>query len=464
MEHRPRLSAAGRLRTNVSNRSAAARGQIPLLLARLAPFRRTLGTTAGLVVAIMVTSATGFVFWWMAARMFPAEAVGLAGAAVSAMLLLSQIAVLGLGTQLAGVLHRESRAASLAITALLAAAGAGVVLALGFAAGTPLLSPDLSFLSAGPLQLAVFIAGVSLTTLASVLDQVLVSLFRNAYQLLRNIIFSFSRLAVLALAAALLAPTGIVIYGAWMVGVLVSLLIVGVLVARGRHGHDLRPLMWGPLRQMARSAFSHHVLDLSRSSSVWLLPLLVTVLLSPELNASFYVALLLANFVAVVGKSATFTLYIVGARAPQEMWRQLRLTFGISLLTAVAGTVMLTLVGVQLLGAFGPGYDAAYPAVAVLTLSCLPLAVKDHWIAIRRVQGNVASAAVIGVLLLAAELTASGLGAWNGGLLGLAVARLGVLAIQAVFMTPIVYRSLFPGRLTAEAEVLADRPPPELEG
>jgi O-antigen/teichoic acid export membrane protein len=464
MEHPPRLNAAGRIRTDVSNRSAAARGQIPLLLARLAPFRRTLGTTAGLVVAIMVTSATGFVFWWMAARMFPAEAVGLAGASVSAMLLLSQIAVLGLGTQLAGVLHRESRAASLALTALLAAAAAGVVLALAFAAGAPLLSADLSFLIAGPLPLIIFIAGVGFTTLASVLDQVLVSLFRSGYQLLRNVLFSFSRLAVLALAAAILAPTGIVIYGAWMVGVLVSLLVVAALVARGRRSHDLRPLMWGTLRQMARSAFSHHVLDLSRSSSVWLLPLLVTVLLSPALNASFYVALLLANFVAVVGKSATFTLYIVGARAPHEMWRQLRLTLGIGLVTAVVGTLVLTLVGAELLGVFGPSYDVAYPAVAVLTLSCLPLAVKDHWIAIRRVQGNVASAAVIGVMLLAAELVAAGLGAMRGGLLGLAVARFGVLAIQAAFMAPVVYRSLFQGRLAGDAELLVERPTPELEG
>jgi O-antigen/teichoic acid export membrane protein len=447
----------------VSNRSAAARGQIPILLARLAPFRRTLGTTAGLVVAIMVSSATGFVFWWMAARMFPAEAVGLAGAAVSAMLFLSQIAVLGLGTQLAGVLHRESRAASLAVTALVAAAGAGVVLALAFAASTPLLSDDLSFVIAGPLPLAIFIAGVSLTTLASVLDQVLVSLFRNAYQLLRNVIFSFGRLAALALAAMVLAPAGIVIFGAWTVGVLASLVVVVALVARGQRSHDLRPLMWRTLRQMARSAFAHHVLDLSRSSSVWLLPLLVTVMLSPELNASFYVALLLANFVAVVGKSATFTLYIVGARAPHELWRHLRLTLGIALVTAVGGTIVLTLVGATLLRTFGAGYDAAYPAVAILTLSCVPLAIKDHWIAIRRVQGNVATAAAIGVLLLAAELVASGLGAMRGGLLGLSLARFAVLAVQAAFMTPLVYRSLFPGRLGAAAD-LGDQPPPELEG
>jgi O-antigen/teichoic acid export membrane protein len=464
MDHGIDGSAAGRPRLDVSDRSATVRGQIPLLLARLAPFRRTLGTTAGLVVAIMVSSATGFVFWWMAARMFPAEAVGLAGAAVSAMLFLSQIAVLGLGTQLAGVLHRESRAASLALTALLAAAAAGSVFALAFAAGTPLLSTELSFLIAGPLPLVLFIAGVSLTALASVLDQVLVSLFRNAYQVLRNVLFSFSRLVVLALAAAIFAPTAMVIYGAWTIGVLLSLVVIAYLVGRSRRGGELRPLMWRTLRQMARSAFAHHVLDLSRSASVWLLPLLVTVLLSPELNASFYVAMLLANFVAVVGKSATFTLYIVGARAPHELWRHLRLTLGLAMLTAVVGTLLLALVGRNLLEAFGPGYDVAYPAVVVLTASCVPLAVKDHWIAIRRVQGTVGTAAVIGVMLLVVELLASGLGAMRGGLLGLSLARFAVLAIQSAFMTPLVYRSLFPGTLDGDATALADAPTPELEG
>jgi hypothetical protein len=80
------------------------------------------------------------------------------------------------------------------------------------------------------------------------------------------------------------------------------------------------------------------------------------------------------------------------------------------------------------------------------------------------VQGNVATAAGIGVLLLAVELIASGLGAMRGGLLGLSIARFGVLAIQAAFMAPLVFRSLFPGRLAGNAERLADPPTGELEG
>jgi O-antigen/teichoic acid export membrane protein len=449
MDHRGLASSASDKR--VSHWAAVGRRLTLSLPSRLAPFGRTLGTTGGLVVAIILNSATGFIFWWIAARTFPADAVGLAAAAVSAMLLLSQIAVLGLGTQLAGVLHREPRTASLAITALVAAGSAGALLGLGFSLAAPALSQELSPLAAGPLTVLVFVAGVSLTTLASVLDQVLVSLFYNAYQLLRNAVFSFGRLALLAAAAVLLAPAGMVIYGVWASGVLLSLATVLVLIHRARLSTNVRPLMWRTLSEMTRSAFTHHVLDLSRSSSVWLLPLLVTVVLSPEQNASFYVAMLLANFIAIVGKSGTFTLYIVGARAPDELWRHLRVTLALAIGISLVGTVALTFAGRTLLGLFGHAYTSAFPTVAVLGLSCLPLAVKDHWIAIQRVRGTVGTAAVIGVGLLLLELFASAIGAATDGLVGLAIARLAVLTLQAAFMTPIVYRSLFPGTLGTSA-------------
>lgn len=443
----------GALNCNLEVNDRADVGRRPLwtLPSRLAPFGRTLGTTAGLVVAIILNSATGFVFWWMAARMFSTDAVGLAGAAVSAMLLLSQIAVLGLGTQLAGVLHGEERRASLAITALVVSATAGAILALAFALLASALSAEFAPLVAGPLVLATFVAGVSLTSLASILDQVMVSLFQNAYQLIRNAVFSFGRLAVLAAAALVLAPAGMVIYGAWTAGVLISLAVVAILFRNARLSPSIRPLMWLSLGRMAGKAFAHHVLDLSRSASVWLLPLLVTVMLSPQQNAGFYVAMLLANFIAIVGKSGTFTLYIVGARNPKELWRHMRLTLAIAGSVSVIGTIIFSLGGQHVLGAFGPTYTTAYPAVAILAVSCLPLAIKDHWIAIRRVQGTVGIAAVAGVGLLIAELAASAVGAANGGLLGLALARLAVLLLQAAFMAPLVYRSLFPGSITASA-------------
>ncbi len=421
-------------------RLAASRSAGVLLRERIAPFRRTIGTTGGLILAAAINSATGFVFWWIAARQFPEAAVGLAGAAVSAILLLSQISVLGLGTALAGMIHREPRAASLAATATFATGAAGLLLG-GIVAGVaPFISDELAPIGASPWAIGLFALGVSLTAVSAVLDQVLVAVLRSSVQLLRNVVFSLVRLFLLA-AAALAFIDGMAIYGAWVLATVVSLMTVAAIPRHARRALNLLPLEWGGLRGLAFGALSHHVLNLSRSSSVWLLPALVTVLLSREANAAFYIALLLANFIAIVGTSATFTLYVVGARNPEQLWRQVRFTVGLSLATATGGTLVLGLLGQPLLSAFGPAYAEAYPAVVLLAVTTLPLGIKDHWIALQRLRGSVTRAALIGVGLLLVELAAGAAGAIVAGVAGLALARLGVLAIQAAFMVPIVYRA-----------------------
>jgi hypothetical protein len=276
-----------------------------------------------------------------------------------------------------------------------------------------------------------------------VLDQVLVAMLHGVQQLVRNVAFSIGRLVLIVLAAMVLVPSGMVIYGSWLVGTAISIALVALLPANVAHLRGLGPLPWGNLRTMAFGALSHHVLNLSRSASVWLLPIVVTVLLSTEVNAAFYVALLLANFIALVGTSATFTLYVIGARAPEQLGRQMQFTVGLSLLAAVVGTIVIGVGGRLLLAAFGPAYaDVAYPTVVVLALSTIPLVVKDHWIALQRLHGTVGRGALIGVALLILELGAAAFGAAAAGLLGLALARLAVLALQAVMMAPVVVRAM----------------------
>ena len=425
---------------------------IRILVGRLAPFHRAINTTGGLVLATAVNNGSGFIFWWIAAQRYPAEAVGLAGAAVSAMLLLSQISMLGLGTTLAGVLHREPRAASLAVTAMIAASGAGAVLGLGFALLGPAISAELQPIAESWQVVILFAVGVSITTFSALLDPVLVSTARNLLQLLRNVIFSVSRLVFLLVAAALLASAGMVLYGVWIASTVFSLVVIGSLVHRARLSGDIRPLVWRQLGGMASDALSHHILNLSRSSSVWLLPLLVTIMLSREANASFYVALLLANFVALVGTSATFTLYVIGAQEPERLWQQLRFTMGVASVSSLAGTAVLTAGGGLLLTAFGDRYASeAYPTVALLAASTLPLAVKDHWIAIHRVRGSVRRGAVVGVMALALEISAAAYGAALAGIEGLALARLAVLVLEAAFMARTVVSSAFPSAVTARS-------------
>ncbi|HEY0530877.1 MAG TPA: hypothetical protein VGD29_04685, partial [Actinoplanes sp.] len=53
-----------------------------------------------LMATTLITSLFGFAYWWVAARVAPAAAVGQASAAVSAMTLIGTIGMFGMGTML----------------------------------------------------------------------------------------------------------------------------------------------------------------------------------------------------------------------------------------------------------------------------------------------------------------------------------------------------------------------------
>src|SRR5437879_9806702 len=75
---------------------------------------------ASFVGTFIVKSGFGFAFWWIAARQFSPQSVGLASAAISAMTLLGTFCMLGLGTLLIRELPRQpGKAVTLISSALL---------------------------------------------------------------------------------------------------------------------------------------------------------------------------------------------------------------------------------------------------------------------------------------------------------------------------------------------------------
>src|SRR5438132_1175124 len=94
-----------------------------------------------LVCTTVATGVLGFAYWWVAARQFPPQAVGLASAAVSAMMLLGSICILGLGTLLIGELPRQpGKEAPLISAALIIVGGVGACGGIIFALFAPLVS------------------------------------------------------------------------------------------------------------------------------------------------------------------------------------------------------------------------------------------------------------------------------------------------------------------------------------
>lgn len=180
------------------------------------------GTTA-------VTSLLGFGYWWVAARLFTPDALGLATAMISVMSLLGTISMLGLGTLLTGELtRRPGQEWALINAALIAVGGAGVVAGVIFAFLAPFISPNLDNIGSDFIDITLFALGVGFTALTMVLDQALIGILRGGLQLGRNTVFGIAKLGALIASFYFFKSTGMIIYVTWLLGNVISLSVLFV--------------------------------------------------------------------------------------------------------------------------------------------------------------------------------------------------------------------------------------------
>jgi O-antigen/teichoic acid export membrane protein len=403
------------------------------------PFGRAGGSVLGGASALfgttVVTSLLGFVFWVVAARLSPPVAVGSAAAAISAMQLIGSLATLGLGTLLIGELARRADdtvrlvGASTVVsgaTAFAAATIVGSVLAIAAPMATPLFN--------GPANLTLFALGTSATTVSVVLDQALIGLARGGRQLVRNAVFATSKLALLPIFAAWHRLSATELYGVWLLGNLLSLVLL--LAGSSDPGAWLRtPPRPRALRGLVGKAAAHNWTNVAAYAPMLMLPLVVVRSLGPAGNAAFYAALLLASFVWIIPTHLSTALFAVAAHDGDTLRRELRLSLRISFCVWVAAGLGLWAVGRSLLHLFGPEYTRAGLGLALLGLATFPSAVKSLYVAVRRVQGRLNTAARVTVAGSSAEIAAGIVGV-KWGITGVCGALSATMAVEALLLWP----------------------------
>jgi O-antigen/teichoic acid export membrane protein len=403
-------------------------------------FARIAGISASLMGTQALTSVLGLVFWTIAARQFVRADVGLAGAAIALMMLLGLLGSFGMGTALIARLPTTApdERRVLVRTCLAAAAAVGTLLGLVVPTlavhlfGATALAP----IAGSIWPLLGFAVGTGLTASVIVLDQAVLTVGIGALQLERNVTASAVKtLALLGLGFAGIHG-GMVIFLAWTIGNVVSLPLVawrtrgGRTLARGRR--LVEPAL---LRAIGRLAFSHNALNVSIQAALLLLPLMVTVLVSATANASFNAALLLVGFVFALPYTVSVGLFAAARGDESEIVKRMRLTipFGLAV-SAAADLVIFPLAG-PLLHIFGATYAAdGTVLLRLLVLAGLPFVVKDHFIALRRVQGRTTQALAVTSVFLVLELAGAAVGSQLGGVVGLCIGWLAVLVVEALIL------------------------------
>jgi O-antigen/teichoic acid export membrane protein len=405
--------------------------------------RDVLSNTTSLVGTTGVTAALGFLYWAVAARLFSQQAVGYGSAAVSAMIVLGTIGMLGLNTVLIGELPRRTRSrAGLVSAALVASAIGSLLLGLAFCLVAPHFSKRFADMVGTPLRAAVFTAGVVVTAVVLVFDQATIGLLRGGLQLSRNVIFSVVKILLLPATVLVLHDAfGVGIALAWVAGMVVSLVPIAIRLTLSGTPVLPRP-DWGVLRGLSGTALAHFWLNLAIGVRTALIPVLVTIAVSPSAGAAFYVAWMLAGFLYIVPQHLSTVLFAVAAADPAAIPQKVRFTLKVSLLIGLPGMALLILAGRPILSLFGAGYvkSAALPLL-LLVLGYLLAIPQAHYIAVCRAQGKIPRCATVMTIAAAFEIAAAVAGGVAGGLVGLSFALLGVRILECLVTAPPVFRA-----------------------
>lgn len=401
-----------------------------------------LSNASSMIGTTVTTSALGFAYWWVAARLFPMSAVGLASATISAMMLLGFVGVFGMGTWLVGELpRRPHEAGPLITTALLVVGGVSGLPAVLFIFAAPAISSEFEPLAQDWENIILFVTGVAFTSITVVLDLALVGLLRGMIQLWRNIIFAILKLVALFFVTDWFTDKlWLAIYTTWVFGLLISLVpLVGFAVVKGiRIIHRPRLKL---LQGLGKTILGHHAINLALQAPGFALPVLVTAIISAEANASFYAAWMIANLVFILPSALTMVLFAVGRVDPSILAQKVRLTLKLSVITGLLNCIVMLIAADFLLGLFGNNYaEQSGLSLRVLSFGVFPIIVKAHYVAICRVYDRVMEAVKLTMAGAILELIMAATGGFIGSQVELSLGWVLGLCFEAVLTGSLVYK------------------------
>jgi hypothetical protein len=203
---------------------------------------------------------------------------------------------------------------------------------------------------------------------------------------------------------------------------------------------------WAALRGLRRTAMAHNWLNLAQIMPFYLLPVLVTLIVSPSANAAFYIAMMLASFLLIVPTHLATVLFAVAAAQPHVIASKVRFALKLSFIVGLPGMTALILGSHLALELFGRAYAAEATLPLCLLTLCYPATVpKALYIAVCRASGKIPRAAAVLATCSSVEMAAAAAGGVAGGLKGLTITLVIVRYAEALVTAPPVIRAAFGG-------------------
>jgi O-antigen/teichoic acid export membrane protein len=353
-----------------------------------------------ILLTTVVNSAFGFVFWLLAARLFPASVVGLTAALISAGTIVVLLGSIGVGGTLIQSLPGDDRPAGWRLTLWAGMAVAvSTSLVLGFIAIVvlPRVSGQLTNLG-DARYIAVFAVGTVAMTAGAIVDYAFLAERVAGRMLGRNSAVAAGKVVAAVLLTVVAGSRALDLLSAWSAAAVVGLVLGLVLLTRHvRPGWPPRPsALFRRARVLRGRMAGQQLIGMGGALLPYLLPVLVTARLSARQNAYFYTTWMLAGLFLIIAPAVSLSLFAEGAHSPHELRAKAISALKIVIAILVPGIAGVLVLGGFVLAAFGHAYEQnAAGLLRIVLLASVPDALNNVYVAVLRVRGRLATAAAL---------------------------------------------------------------------
>ena len=349
-----------------------------------------------LMLATIVVSVFGFVFWIIITRNYDTVTVGLTATLLAVSGLLSMLSLSGFDTTLVRFLPKSKRRNDYMNSSILLVALVGVVITFGFAVSLPFASPKLAFVWHDPWYLAAFMFFTVVTALNTLTTSIFLA-YKCAWDIfIINLIFSLLKIAL-----PLLVPEGTVMTIFIMVGVsqLVGL-ILSLLIMRAQFGFRFSPhIHTDILRDSKKYSLSVYVSSLLNLLPPTLLPLIVVHKLGAASAAYYYMAFTMATVLYTIAYATMQSVFAEGSHDETAIKAHLAKAarlIGSMLIPAILITVILSSF---ILKVFGGQYaEQGSTLLRLFAISAIAVAIYSAMGTIFKIVKNLRGVIVMNVV------------------------------------------------------------------
>lgn len=322
-----------------------------------------------LILSTGVMSLFGFGFWFINARIFNTEDIGIATAIISAITIISQLSLLGFNNSFIRFLPKSKNPNLLINSLLNTSSMLTLIISTLFVLIIPWLFPTLNFISNNYLFAITFIIISVFFPINTLLESIFISFKKAKYVLWKNVVISIVKVS-LPLLLIYLAAFGIFI--SFMASLVIGVILGIIILSRTINYKPQLIIDRTQLSLMKKFTFHNYLASLFSMLPSQGLPLLIANYISPRQAAFFYIDMMIINLINIIPISIGQSLYAESSHNEKNIHQFIKRASILMIGILIPVIICISIFGRFALSIFGKDYATeGFAFLQILSFSTL---------------------------------------------------------------------------------------------